>query len=99
MYTAISLGVELNIKQNSPVAKLLSYMTSGCDTAPDLTEDEKEEADFYHHFFSTDRWHWMLNCDSYYFDYQTGFTFTWDHISANYYLSGVSNLKNYSGEI
>jgi len=99
MYTAISLGVKLNIEQNGAVAQLLSYMVGESNYQPVLSADEKEEADMYHPFFSCSRWDFMLRCDSYYFDYQTNWSFEWDNTSNNYYLSGVSNLKNYSGEI
>ena len=99
MYTALSLGVELNIEQGSEVAQLLNYMVNG-------TEPEKKDINWLasQHagdtdLFECDRWAILLRCDSYYFDFQTHFELRWDDISNSYYLSGVSNLKNYSGEI
>ena len=99
MYTAISLGVELNIPKDGQVAKLLRYMVGDSQDPPWLSLADHDAANERHPFFSCPRWGFMLKCDSYYFDYQTNWSFEWDHISRNYYLSGVSNLKNYSGEI
>lgn len=90
MYTAISLGVELNIEQNDPVSELLRCMTGQIELVGELPD---------HPLFEQDRWRALLCCDSYYFNYQTSFELRWDNISNNYYLSGVSNLKNYGGEI
>jgi len=90
MYTALSLGVEIRKDAPQIVIDVLNEMVGG------------REIDFVlpdHPLFKCNRWSFMLRCDSYYFDYQTHFSFEHDHISGTYFLSGVSNLKNYGGEI
>jgi len=99
MYTALSLGVELNITRDSQVAKLLSYMVGDAEEAPKLALLDYDEANQSHPFFSCSRWNFMLRCDSYYFDWDTRFVLRWDTIAESYFLTGVCNLKNYSGEI
>lgn len=99
MYTALSLGVELDIPQNGQVAELLRYMTGDLDELPKLALVDHDEANQSHPFFSCSRWNFMMRCDSYYFDWDTRFTLRWDPIANNYFLCGVSNLKNYGDEI
>lgn len=91
MYTALSLGVELNPK-GTDLIDILRYMTGQSDTCPPVDRDAP--------IFSTPRWEFMLRCDSYYFDYQTHFEVVEDSIvRPRFFLSGVSNLKNYDDEI
>jgi hypothetical protein len=99
MYTALSLGVELNIKRGSQVAELLRYMVGDREDSPKLALVGHDEANQTHRFFSTDRWNYMLASDSYYFSWDTRFTLRWDEIAKSYFLSGTCNLKNYNLEI
>lgn len=95
MYTALSLGVELNIPRDGDVYRVLDWMLNGDPTDGGLTMPDLPA----HPFFECSRAWILLRCDSYYFSYDTGWTLRWDAISESYYLSGVSNLKNYSAEI
>lgn len=90
MYTAIHFNSELNIPKECGVAEVLKYMVGGRETEPELPE---------HLLFKTERWRFMLQCDSYYFDEDTHSTLRWDEISEAYYLCIRSNLKNYDSEI
>lgn len=108
MYTAISLGVNLRKDTPDSVIRVLEYMTgqvedgrpagmyhvSAAGDAIRALVDKVPD----HPLFDTDRWGIMLRCGSYYFDYQTGWELRKDNF-AGYFLSGVSNLKNYSSEI
>ena len=92
MYTALSLGVELKKDVPDYVTDVLRYMVGDTDGELVSHLDLK--------FFSQcPRWRMLLRCDSYYFDYQTQWTFFKDEISDTWFLSGVSNLKNYNNEI
>ena len=54
----------------------------------------------YHPLFSqSERWQWMLTCDSYYFAADTISTLRFDDIAEQYFLCIRCNLKNYSNEI
>lgn len=93
MYTAISLGIELRKDTPDEVTELLRCMVYGnyggqvgCKI-PD------------HPFFVCTRWQSLFRMDSYYFDYQTNWSFDLDEITRTWHLSGVSNLKNYDNEI
>lgn len=94
MYTALSLGVQLKKDIPQHVIDVLRYMVGDYDLFDELVLHPD------HKFFNQcSRWQMLLRCDSYYFDYQTGWTFEFDNISQTYFLSGVSNLKNYDNEI
>ena len=93
MYTALSLGIELKRDVPQHVIDVLRYMVGDFDDGYTLTSHPD------HPFFDCARWHFLLRCDSYYFDWQTHWSFEKDHINEQYYLSGVSNLKNYNNEI
>jgi hypothetical protein len=95
MYTALSLGVQFRRDTPSDVIDTIEYMVTG---RREMAADEYA-ARAMHPLFSTPRWTALLRCDSYYFDWQTRFGLTYDGISKSWYLTGVSNLKNYSNEI
>ena len=95
MYTALSLGVELKKDLPDEVANILSFMVHGHDL--DRSDECPTKPD--HAFFRCDRWPHLFRMDSYYFSYDSHWTFRLDHPAGSYYLSGVSNLKNYDGEI
>jgi len=90
-YTEISLGVELKKDAPQYVIDVLNQMVNGHEPITSHPD---------HKFFNQcDRWQYLFRMDSYYFSWQTHWSFEKDHISGTYYLSGVSNLKNYSNEI
>ena len=93
MYTALSLGVQFRRDTPADVIDTIEYMVTG---RRERAADEYSSRAL-HPFFSTDRWPALLRCDSYYFDWQTDYHFGPDQ--GRYYLTGVSNLKNYSNEI
>ena len=86
MYTELVLGVK--IEPTESILSILRYMLG--DTA-DYGPHE------YHDLFTTVRWHYMLRCDSYYFDGQTDSKLYEDH--GEYYINVRCNLQNYSDEI
>ena len=59
MYTELNIGV--NLRKDTPVAiiETLQHMLRSDDTFVPSVE---------HPLFKTERWSWMLNMDSYYFD-------------------------------
>jgi hypothetical protein len=53
-----------------------------------------------HPLFDTDRWRWMLLCDSYYFSADTISTLRKENLGRDYYYLCIRcNLKNYDNEI
>lgn len=94
MYTELHLNVELNADVPESVLGLLRYMVdpsgAGAEVPPLLPE---------HPLFKTDRWDYMLTCDSYYFPADTHSTLRLDDISKTWYLCVRTNLKNYDDEI
>ncbi|MEE9238796.1 MAG: hypothetical protein V3U58_04460, partial [Thermodesulfobacteriota bacterium] len=95
MYTAISVGVQLNDNLQDGVIDVLKYMTSG---AQEFEAARYTDSSTHPLFGGDTRWNVMLRCGSYYFDYQTDFNLIVNTLGY-YYLSGVSNLKNYDNEI
>ena len=91
MYTALHFNSELNVDKDSMVADILKYMVGETEEMPEMLPD--------HPLFKTERWGFMLRCDSYYFDEDTISTLRWDKISESYYLCIRCNLKNYDDEI
>ena len=91
MYTELNIGVE--IKNNSKVIQKLKFMLG----------DSDEDVEIIHPLFeNTDRWCFMLNSDSYYFDGQTDSKLFRDDLYENkpmYFLNVRCNLKNYCDEI
>lgn len=100
MYTALSLGVRL-ADLPEDVIEVLDFMTGKgkYDRMHDWPNIVETPAIPDHPFFECERWRWLLTMDSYYFDYQTHWEFEWDRISGGHFLTGVSNIKNYGGEI
>lgn len=97
MYTALSLGVELDIGKDSDVAEILKHMAPNGWGENRYPPPARLIPD--HPLFRTSCWEYMLNCDSYCFNFTTNMELTWDHIANDYYLSGTCNLKNYNDEI
>lgn len=90
MYTELVLGIE--IEDNDKIIQTLRYM---------LGETEYQPVDD-HELFKTDRWDYMLKCDSYYFDGQTDSKLYMDDLyedNPKFYLNVRCNLKNYGNEI
>lgn len=110
MYTALSLGIELVQDVPQEVIDTLRFMIDG-PTEEQMpaglyhvsAAQEFAPADFDHEFFDCDRWTMLFRYDSYYFDWQTKWELDRDDLYGSdkpkYYLTGVSNLKNYDGEI
>lgn len=92
MYTELVLGVNLRSDTPENVIDILYYMLAGtCNIiAPETTD---------HPLFQTERWRFMLTCDSYYFDGHTDSSMERDDISHEYELNVRTNLKNYDNEI
>lgn len=89
MYTELVLGVE--IENNPDVISIIKYMLGESNVKPQLPE---------HSLFKTDRWKYMLHCDSYYFAGTTHSNLKCDTIlGIRYFLTIRSNLKNYDSEI
>lgn len=93
MYTEFVLGV--NLKRDTPdeIIDILRYMTEG-----EFEDPEPEASD--HLLFKTERWRYMLQCDSAYFG---GLSISKlqrpEHATDDWHLSIRSNLKNYDNEI
>lgn len=94
MYTELNLAIE--IKDDKNVIDILNNML---DVSRDL-EISKIPND---KFFRTERWGYMLNCDSFYFPGQTDSKLVCHKLPYRdkplYFLNVRCNLKNYSNEI
>lgn len=90
MYTELVLGVELKKDTSSSVIDILKYMLADIETEPSLPD---------HELFETNRWAFMLHCDSYYFDGITHSEMEFDDITETYYLTVRTNFKNYCEEV
>ena len=90
MYTELVMACKL--KKNAPedVVETLKYMVGDSEYLAAIPT---------HDLFKTDRWKFMLRCDSYYFDGDTNSTFRYDDIRKSYVLTIRCNLKNYCDEI
>lgn len=90
MYTQLHYGAQLKKDVPDEVVELLRYMVGERDETPLLPD---------HPLFRTDRWRYMLRCDSYYFDYKTTHLLRHDDIAGQFYFNVTTNLKNYDDEI
>ena len=90
MYTEIHFNSELKKDTSAQIIETLMYMIGDRDAEPTLPA---------HELFLSDRWRYMLQSDSFYFDADTHSTLRFDDISNSYYLCIRSNLKNYNNEI
>lgn len=91
MYTELHFNAELNRDVPESVLAALRYMVGAEDAEPATLPD--------HPLFKTERWPYMLRCDSYYFPADTHSTLRLDDIAKAWYLCIRSNLKNYDDEI
>jgi hypothetical protein len=96
MYTELVCAFELKKDTPQDVIDILRFMTGeqvGCNLS-------KINA---HPLFQTDRWRFMLQCDSYYFEGQTHSEVKRDTVSGednpSYFVTIRCNLKNYNDEI
>ncbi len=94
MYTELHLNVELVENLPKEVVAVLRYMVH-CGRDPEEKPDVLPD----HPLFGTERWEFMLTCDSYYFSADTRSTMRLDEISGTYFLCVQCNVKNYDGEI
>lgn len=92
MYTELVLGVELRNDCGKEVLDVLKYMTGEIDTI---------DIKFDHPLFKTDRWRYMLQCGSAYFDGQPDSKLCVENLGTHkyYYLNVRCNFKNYCNEI
>ena len=89
MYTEFHFNSELKGSTPPEVLEILKYMVGVIYTEPPTPDDP---------LFLTDRWRYMLQMDSYYFDADTHSTIRHDS-QGGWYLSIRCNLKNYDDEI
>lgn len=90
MYTELDFNSRLRKDIAVGVLDTLGYMLGEREDEP--TELPK------HPLFETERWRFMLQSDSYYFDADTHSTLRWDW-QDDWYLNIRCNLKNYDSEI
>lgn len=91
MYTELVLAAK--IKPDNKVIQTLNYMLGETEYLP-VWENEP--------LFLTERFHYMLRCDSFYFDGQTDSKLFVDNLYKDkpmYYLNVRCNFKNYDMEI
>ena len=86
MYTELHFNARLREDVPAAVVEVLKAMVGESEQIPPLPD---------HRLFTMDRWRWMLQCDSYYFDADTHSTLRFDDIAHSYFLCIRTNLKNY----
>ena len=94
MYTELVMAIELKQNVSANVYEILQYMVGDSEFEPIELPN--------HPLFKTNRWHFMLNSDSYYFDGITKSILKEDNLfpdHPSYYLTIRCNLKNYNEEI
>lgn len=92
MYTELNIAAE--IRDAPDVIEILRYMLGDKKDVPDSLPS--------HELFQTERWHFMLRADSYYFDGKTDSKLVKDDLYKDkpmYFLNVRCNLKNYGNEI
>ena len=87
MYTELKLDVKL--KEDGDVGAILDYMIDNNKPKP-----VKLIKRLNHNLFKTERWEWMLNGASAYFDSETN-----SNLDDEWNLSMCFNIKNYTNEI
>ena len=90
MFTEFHFNVELKADVPDRVIGTLKYMV-GERSKPRILPE--------HDLFSCDRWGYMLQSGSYYFNADTHSTLRYDKIGRCHYLCIRCNLKNYDDEI
>lgn len=93
MYTELHFSSALKKSVPSEVVDILIYMTKYSDKQEYFGKIPE------HDLFKTNRWRFMLNCDSYYFDTKTASSVFYDNSAECYYFNIKCNLKNYDNEI
>lgn len=91
MYTQLHVGTRLKKDLPEDKVNILKYMIGKTKAEPEIMEA--------HPLFKASRWHYMLQCDSYYFDYKTTSLFKYDDIGNHWWFNVTCNLKNYENEI
>lgn len=91
MYTELHFNAGMIRDLPRQIVDTLSYMTDQVRGAPvELPR---------HPLFDTQRWDFMLRCDSAYFPATPASSLDYDEDARRYYLHVRCNLKNYDGEI
>jgi len=88
MYTEVNIGVKLRKDTPKMTLDILSYMV----------DNKRPFSNCEHPLFLTPRWENMLHGDSYYFDTIPSVRWEYDKIAEAWFLSAVSNIKNYDNE-
>ncbi|MEK4122066.1 hypothetical protein [Lysinibacillus sp. FSL K6-0102] len=93
MYTELVLSIELNEDVPSEVINTLKFMMNRYSDEDHVTPPD-------HKLFKvSNRWRYMLNSWSYYFDGFSNSALQYDSIINSYFLVIKCNLKNYENEI
>lgn len=87
MYTELNIGIQLLSDTPPEVIETLKTMAKG-----------EGKTTIKHPLFETERWTWMLEAGSAYFDGPSSCLFQFDEFSGAWALSLRSNIKNYSNE-
>lgn len=90
MYTELHFNSALRKDVPVGVLEILGYMLGMSENEPTELPENR--------LFYTERWRYMLNMDSYYFDADTHSTLRHDW-QGTWYLNIRCNLKNYDSEI
>lgn len=94
MYTEFHFNVELAKDVPAEVLAILHAMAGTKESADKIPSPLPDHA-----LFKSERWRWMLLCDSYYFHAETNSTLTFDDNGDDWRLCVRCNLKNYDDEI
>lgn len=90
MYTELNIGVEFKKDTPQDILNAVQYM---------IDNNYSQEFNKDHELFQTSRWDWMLRSGgSYYFDTKPSRSFLLDDVTETYFLSFVTNIKNYDNE-
>lgn len=89
MYTELVMSAELIKDPPSSVTDILSLMVGDIDSAIEPQDG----------LFTTSRWQYLFQMDSYYFAGDTHSSFRYDATANCWFLTVRSNLKNYDNEI
>ncbi|MGG3397624.1 hypothetical protein ABER78_12085 [Bacillus velezensis] len=92
MYTELVCAFELIKETPSCIVEILEFMTGQRDEQPNELPEHKL-------FLEGNRWRFMLQSDSYYFDGKTHSEIVRDTLVDGYYATIRCNLKNYNNEI
>lgn len=100
MYTEFAVHIELLKDTPEYVIDILKYMVDSEGEVSRIEANQIIGAEFTdEELFKCSRWEWLFIMDSYYFASETKYVLKFDKITSTWFLSGISNLKNYDDEI